>query len=501
MANPENKQIPYESTQKDIRDAIESVATAIGGIAIPSANHVSYDNSGSGLSATDVQNALDEIVSDIPTVNDGTLTIQQNGETKGTFTANQSGNSTVNIETPTTDIQTAVDEFETYNGGILSSLKVALSPIQDLHGYDSPWFGGAGKNKFNATVDGCKAENTTGTWNGNVYSLNGITFTLNTDSDGNITSITINGTNGNTNTRFYCPSTPLPANTTYTLSGVPSGYGGTNLALYLGGASAAIGVNPSTQNGSPVTFTTVTAGDVRPAINVNPNITVNNAVCYPQLELGSTATSYVSYTNICPISGHTQSEVDVSDGQTTQEQVTVNLGGTYYSGTLDVVTGVFVPDTAEKTLDGSEGLSWQFSNNASYQSAYANASSVLPNVKLKSGQPYISNVKYNYFKNIIYASDRTIGCAYIDNGWLNLIFEPNKFASSADLNTFLSNNPLQIVYPVATPQSIQLSPTMVKALVGENHLDAPLEGQEITESKYKQMFTFDDVIAYIQSLS
>ena len=25
MANPENKQIPYESTQKDIRDAIESV--------------------------------------------------------------------------------------------------------------------------------------------------------------------------------------------------------------------------------------------------------------------------------------------------------------------------------------------------------------------------------------------------------------------------------------------------------------------------------------------
>jgi hypothetical protein len=42
---------------------------------------------------------------------------------------------------------------------------------------------------------------------------------------------------------------------------------------------------------------------------------------------------------------------------------------------------------------------------------------------------------------------------------------------------------------------------MVKALVGENHLSAPLEGQEITESQYKQMFTFDDVIAYIQSLS
>ncbi len=33
----------------------------------------------------------------IPTVNDGTLTIQQNGTTLGTFTANQSGNTTVNL--------------------------------------------------------------------------------------------------------------------------------------------------------------------------------------------------------------------------------------------------------------------------------------------------------------------------------------------------------------------------------------------------------------------
>lgn len=35
----------------------------------------------------------------IPTVNNGTLTIQQNGTTKATFTANQSGNSTANIDT------------------------------------------------------------------------------------------------------------------------------------------------------------------------------------------------------------------------------------------------------------------------------------------------------------------------------------------------------------------------------------------------------------------
>lgn len=51
------------------------------------------------LSASDV-GALPSSTT-IPTVNNGTLTIQKNGTNVGTFTANQSGNSTINIEVPT----------------------------------------------------------------------------------------------------------------------------------------------------------------------------------------------------------------------------------------------------------------------------------------------------------------------------------------------------------------------------------------------------------------
>ena len=40
-------------------------------------------------------------ISDIPTVNNGTLTIQKNGTTVATFSANQSGNATANITVPT----------------------------------------------------------------------------------------------------------------------------------------------------------------------------------------------------------------------------------------------------------------------------------------------------------------------------------------------------------------------------------------------------------------
>lgn len=437
----------FNTTELTPRNIADVLAQELSRITGRNASQVEYDNTESGLTADNVQEALDEIVEDIPTV-------------------------------PSVDIQTAVDEFSTYNGGLLSECKVALSPNQDLHGYDSPWVGGAGKNKVPFF--------TSSTVSGRVWTV----------SDDGI--ITITGTS--TGNSYKVMNITLPAGTYQLSGGDPNGTSGTgDEYVQVDGTVVARSYGNTNQTFTLSEEKTVTLAlrDFQTAGNSDTHV-FKPMIC---LTSAVNPLTYEPYENICPISGHTQVEVDVSDGQTTQEQVTVNLGGTYYSGMLDVVSGVFVPDTAEKTLNGSEGLPWQFTNNTAYQSAYVNATSVLPNVQVKSGQPYISNVRYNYFKNIIYASDRAIGCAYIDNGWLNLIFEPNKFATSADLNTFLSNNPLQINYPVATPTPIQLTPQQVKALVGENHLSAPLDGQEITESKYKQTFTFDDVIAYIQSLS
>ena len=174
--------------------------------------------------------------------------------------------------------------------------------------------------------------------------------------------------------------------------------------------------------------------------------------------------------------------------------LTVNLGGTYYSGTLDVVSGVFTPKTADAIYDGSVDETWNMVTGDGYHQ-FATSRTDLSNT---------TNAFCNEFKNIsidergqktgfVNYLDTTIRVALKDSDIL--------ITSVADWRTFLSNNPLQVNYELATPQTIQLSPTMVKALVGENHLSAPLEGQEITESKYKQTFTFDDVIAYIQSLS
>ena len=97
MATIDNR-LPTEGTQIDIEKAIRMVAAAIGG---GTASDVTYDGTSSGLSATNVQDAIDEVVGDIPTVNDGTLTIQKNGTNIDTFTANSASNKTVNVTVPT----------------------------------------------------------------------------------------------------------------------------------------------------------------------------------------------------------------------------------------------------------------------------------------------------------------------------------------------------------------------------------------------------------------
>ena len=451
-----------ELSSRNVADVLaqelSAVATAIGGISAPSAEDVSYDNSGSGLSATDVQNALDEIVSDIPTVNDGTLTIQQNGETKGTFTANQSGNSTVNIETPTTDIQTAVDEFETYNGGLLSECKVSLSPNQDLHGYAEPWVGGAGANQWDEE------------WRNGYYQLD-----RQASNYGQFISFANAVANKN-------PIPVLPS-TNYTMRVVS---GGTCSMFFYDSNHDPI--SHMLIYATPFSLTTpANCAYINFNMNANPyGATYKNDIA---LNYPSTVTTYSPYSNICPISGHTQVDVDVSDGQTTQEQVTVNLGGTYYSGTLDVVSGVFTPD--KKGIIISD-IGWSGTNGKFY------STNPISDIKYGGGRyDYVTSSGYKT-ANKSSLSQLADGETSVDaSGYLQI--KDNQYTTSA---SFVSDRgSIQIVYELATPLTIQLSPTMVKALVGENHLSAPLDGQEITESKYKQMFTFDDVIAYIQSLS
>jgi len=154
-------------------------------------------------------------------------------------------------------------------------LKVTLEPIQDLHGYDKPWVGGAGKNKVELLGLGF-LDLTTG------------------DIPTGVTSSDYAYTN-----RFKCSNQP------YVVSG-------SIIYQYLSYYWDIDGNFISYTGGSIVTPFTPPSNAYYTALAVRKNNTVSSIDDFGtvQCEEGSTATSYTPYSNICPISGHTSVVID-----------------------------------------------------------------------------------------------------------------------------------------------------------------------------------------------
>ena len=113
---------------------------------------------GVSVSENDTFRSYASKIADIePTL--GTKTITANGTYNATDDSLQ-GYSSVTVNIDDTDLyrDTTDSTYESVktlsNCGALPmpKLKVGIEPQQDLHGYDHPWVGGAGKNKFDASL-------------------------------------------------------------------------------------------------------------------------------------------------------------------------------------------------------------------------------------------------------------------------------------------------------------------------------------------------------------
>ena len=211
---------------------------------------------------------------------------------------------------------------------------VDLLPIQDLHGYDSPWAGGAGKNKLPMTLAGIKSANTSGTWSGNAYTVNGVTFTINTDSDDNVLGITANNTASSTAILILAENFSA-FSADVILNGCPSGGSNSTYRVdYNGGTGADMG--------SGVTITAGTSF-TNARIRIASGYSASNVKFYPMIRLSTEQdSSFIPYTNICPISGRTEVNLTVADAETSPTQTetyTETLGQTVYGGKVDFVSG------------------------------------------------------------------------------------------------------------------------------------------------------------------
>ena len=184
-----------------------------------------------------------------------------------------------------------------------------------MHGYDHPWAGGAGKNGLNVTA--------TTTTDG------GVTFTVN--SDGTVTAngtatetITFNLTNG-----FI----PFPSGNYIINGGVDN-----NIRVY---------ANPDRTQGyysggaDSVAFNVSTELVAR--IQIESGTVCNNVLIKPMIRLSTvTDSAFAPYSNICPISGRTETTVNNAGKNVIPLTVTSaksnNTGGTW-SGNVYTING------------------------------------------------------------------------------------------------------------------------------------------------------------------
>ena len=318
---------------------------------------------------------------------------------------------------------TPIASFSDGEEMVMPSLKVAIEPQQDLHGYDAPWVGGAGKNKLE-----------------NIFS--GTAWAI----VGNDGSITLNGTITSVNWLAINENVTLKAGT-YTLSGTPSN-APSGLYVYDDGTFG----NWSDQSGTGAskTFSEDTTGKILLRV---PAGTYNNLKIYPMIESGSSKTTFAPYSNECPISGWDDVDLTVADdveNPTVSNVYTIDLDGTRYGGEVDVVSGTMTVDRAMIDLS-----TVSFTYNSSNK-RWSKQFSDMKNYSARS-----ADLMFEQYEATVSAYTGDTGTA---------------FAYGNDICIYDANQSLTIsgkcVYELATPLTIQLTPTAIKSLRGVNNVYA-----------------------------
>ena len=154
-------------------------------------------------------------------------------------------------------------------------------------------------------------------------------------------------------------------------------------------------------------------------------------------------------------------------------EYTIELGDTVYGGTLEVTTGVLTVDKGFTTVSAQ---TW------TYDSTYTRFSTRITD--LKTGLPtrgvtLLSSafVTIDDGRGISAVPDNAIYGAGASN---YVYIKTSLYTSASDFVNALGD--AQIVYPLATPTTVQLTPQQVSLLQGSNYINASTGDVEITVS-------------------
>lgn len=322
---------------------------------------------------------------------------------------------------PTGSISTVNDAAELP----LNALKVSVeawqegsgdpSPnnIRPIHGWDSGEINVVGKNLLPPTTSETQG---------------GITFTVNSDG-----SVTLSGTANSTSGKDIA-SIDLKGGVTYAISGCPSdgGSGKYGLGLYVDGDFVA------NDYGNGATYTPSADVQAVVAIRYWYGYSFDNLIFYPQLELGTTATTYKPYQG---------------------KQYTQQFPQKIYGAEWDVVNGGM--KNCEVELSNPEDLPFTF------YPAYSTAPDRFACQKsdMKANGLMLCD-RYEFKTNYDSSDDGVISS---NDGWITII--DSRFGN--DVTAFKNSLVgMQLFYELATPTTIDLSPLSIRMNEGTNNLYA-----------------------------
>ena len=220
----------------------------------------------------------------------------------------------------------------------IKSLKIDIDPVQNLHGYSTPWVGGAGKNKVPSILNGGVSSITHGDVKLTV--VNGMFNFKGTSS-----------ASGGRNT-LRTADFVLPAGTYYLKQ-----------TLVSTANWPSVFVMKSSDNSSLVTdtgsFTLAEETTVYVGWNI-VNTYVYDSTAKVQVESGSEATNWMPYANECPISGYTS----VHPTRTGKNLLAINpfdyeINGMTFTANSDgsfVVNGLATADWGYSSNNGAKAI-------------------------------------------------------------------------------------------------------------------------------------------------
>ena len=261
--------------------------------------------------------------------------------------------------------------------------------------------------------------------------VNGVTFALNSDG-----SITLSGTaTANASVDLGRYETYLKAGN-YISNTNGTGY---TVNIFKGSTSGTI-----LKNGGG-TFTLAESDFIFERVLVTNGTTVN-AVIYPQIELGSTATTYQPYT-----------------GTT----ATTALGGTYYGGYVNVTTGLLTVTHALFQLTGSADENYILQGDGTTARRF----------RLENALSDYSTLIACSHDLIATNNNNVWGYARFVSSYLVLLDNNNTMADQTALKSWLASEhangrTVSFLMQLATPIEIQLTPAQIEQLLGQNNVFA-----------------------------